>query len=73
MQEQVPPPIEESLRRMAEIRDSAYAAAKQIGIEAVQHSVMTRIEVAGILEVHPHTVGRWVAASAAEVEAPSET
>lgn len=63
----------EAIEALNTLREEARQQAIATALAAVTGNYITRVQAADLLHVHPHTVSRWITASAAEVEAPSES
>lgn len=58
----------EAVTQYEAVHREALAAAKDLGLTAIEQGHMTRVEVAAILDVHPNTISRWLTAHEVEHE-----
>lgn len=54
------------LENIAAIKGVVNAAAKELGLDAVEQGCMTRKEVGNLIGVHPITISRWLTARQVE-------
>lgn len=52
--------------KLARLQELIEDAARDTGLTAVEHKMMTRKQAAEILRVHPHTISRWLLARETE-------
>jgi hypothetical protein len=52
---------------LTQLSKQAEALARSVALRGISESIITRKTAAELLDVHPHTISRWVAAHEAEV------